>query len=251
MEVSTGKPFLFSHGPKGVILLHSYSSSSADMRMLGRYLERKNYTVYAPVFSGHGKDPLTVLNDGNPDEWWEDTQLAIRQLKDQHISQIAIFGLSLGGLLATKVLENDSSLAGGGVFASPIVTWSESNVPEVFPKLAADFYQRQGLAEKEIINKIEQIKEKLPYQLAAISQMTKEINQQLGQITRPFFVGQGGKDRMINPDSGRLLQEKLKNLGVPVDYHFYPNAGHVLTIDQAHKQLFADVDKFLQKIFEV
>lgn len=251
MEVSTGKPFLFSHGPKGVILLHSYSSSSADMRMLGRYLERKNYTVYAPVFSGHGKDPLTVLNEGNPDKWWEDTQLAIRRLKDQHVSQIAIFGLSLGGLLATKALENDSSLVGGGIFASPIVNWSKSNVPEVFPKLAVDFYQRQGLSEKKITSKIEQIKEKLPHQLTTISQMTMTIDQELGQIEHPFFIGQGGKDQMINPDSGRLLQEKLEGLGVPVDYHFYPDAGHVLTVNQAHKQLFADVDNFLQKIFEV
>lgn len=251
MEVSSGKPFLFPHGRYGVILLHSYTSSSADVRMLARHLERQNYTIYAPVFSGHGGDPLTVLKTGNPEEWWEDTQFAIRRLKDLGMQKIAIFGLSLGGLLATKALENDPSLAGGGVFASPVTTWGQSNVPEIFPKLATEYYQKEGLTPSEITQRISEIKKLLPKQLTEISQMTKEIDQDLSAIHQPFFIGQGGQDEMIDPASGEDLKKKLLAQGTPVDYHYYPQAGHVLTVNQAHRQLFADVTNFLQKIFEV
>ena len=73
MEVVSGQPFTFAGGPQAVILLHSYTSSSADVRLLGRDLQRAGYTVYAPVFAGHGQDPLTVLQAGSPAKWWIDT----------------------------------------------------------------------------------------------------------------------------------------------------------------------------------
>ncbi|WP_251575202.1 alpha/beta hydrolase [Limosilactobacillus agrestimuris] len=251
MEVSSGKPFLFPHGRFGVVLLHSYTSSSADMRMLARHLERQNYTIYAPVFTGHGSDPLTVLKKSSPDDWWADTQFAIRKLKDLRMEKIAVLGLSLGGLLATKALENEPSLAGGGVFASPVTSWGKSNVPQFFPRLAAAYYQKAGLSPQQITERITEINQLLPKQLTEISQMTREIDQHLDQIHQPFFIGQGGKDEMIDPHSGEELRNKLLAQGTPVDYHYYPQAGHVLTVNDAHQQLFADVTNFLQKIFEV
>jgi len=36
----TPKPFYFDNGPKAVVLLHSFSGTSTDMRLLGRFLER-------------------------------------------------------------------------------------------------------------------------------------------------------------------------------------------------------------------
>ena len=33
---------------------HAYSGSPNDVRMLARFLEKADYTVYAPLFKGHG-----------------------------------------------------------------------------------------------------------------------------------------------------------------------------------------------------
>lgn len=248
MEVVSGQPFTFNGGPQAVILLHSYTSSSADVRLLGRDLQRAGYTVYAPVFAGHGKDPLTVLQEGSPDKWWADTQSAIKRLRDQGMKQIAIFGLSLGGLLATKALENDQSLAGGGVFASPVTTWGQSNVPQFFPQLAADYYRRAGLTNDDIRAKLALIKAHLPAQLGAIQAMTKNVDEHLDAIHGSFFIAQGGRDQMIDPHSGSQLQQKLTANGVQVDYHFYPTADHVLTVNNAHRQLSSDVLQYLKQI---
>lgn len=251
MEVVTGQPFFFPGGQQGVVLLHSYTSSSADVRLLGRDLQRAGYSVYAPVFSGHGEDPLTVLQAGSPGQWWNDTQVAIRKLRDNGIRQVAVFGLSLGGLLATKALENDPTLAGGGVFASPVTTWGQSNVPRFFPKLATKFYQQAGLGSAEIQNKINQINALLPQQLNAIQAMAKDIAENLGDIHGSFFIGQGGQDEMIDPQSGQQLQQALVEHGVTVDYHYYPTASHVLTVNSARRQLAVDVHQYLNHIFEV
>lgn len=251
MKTYTGESFYFPRGPQGVILLHAYSGNSNDVRMLGRELERHGYTVYAPLFSGHGGDPRKILQVGGPEAWWADTQLAIRRLRDNGINQIAIFGLSLGGLLATRALENDAKLAGGGTFASPITSWGRSNVPAYFPRLAKDYYQRVHENPAQIKQNLAWIEQHLPQQLAAIQAMTREIDQQLAKIHQPFFIAQGGKDEMIDPRSGEELAHRLQVQHIPVDYHFYPQATHLLTVNTAHRQLFTDVLNYLQNLFEV
>lgn len=232
-------------------MLHAYTGNSNDVRMLGRQLNQAGYTVIGPLFTGHGGDPRKILANGSPDDWWDDTRMAILNLRDSGVSQIAIFGLSLGGLFATRALEDDPELVGGGVFASPITSWGESNVPEYFPKLAAAYYRRQGLEPELIQERLYWLGERLPAQLAAIQQMTKGLDQGLSQIKRPFFIAQGGKDEMIDPQSGAQLRDRLKAQKTPVDYHFYPNASHLLTVNSAHRQLFNDVEQYLKKIFEV
>ena len=251
MKTYTGEPFYFNGGRPAVILLHAYSGNSNDVRMLGRTLQKHGYTVYAPVFTGHGGDPCRILRDGDPDAWWEDTQLAIRRLRDSGHDQLAIFGLSLGGLFATRALENDAQLSGGGVFASPITTMGQSNVPEYFQRLAMNYYRKEQTPQAAVDDKMAWIKEHLPAQLAAIQAMTKQLDADLDQIHQPFFIAQGGRDEMIDPQSGAQLADRLRAQGTTVDYHFYPDATHLLTVNTAHRQLFADVLDYLQKLFEV
>lgn len=252
MITYTGESFFFPHsGRRGVILLHAYTGNTNDVRMLGRQLNWQGYTVFAPLLSGHGGDPRKVLESNGPDDWWDDTRMAIFRLRDAGIDQIAIFGLSLGGLLATRALENDPQLLGGGVFASPITTWEQSNVPEYFPKIAAKYYRQQKINPLITKEKVAKLTERLPKQLAQIQTMAHQICDQLDQIHQPFFIAQGGADEMIDPVSGLQLKARLQANGVAVDYHYYPTATHLLTVNTAHRQLFADVEKYLQNLFEV
>lgn len=47
------KPFFFENdGPKAIVLLHAYASSSNDVRMLGRHLQGEGYTVLAQCLRG-------------------------------------------------------------------------------------------------------------------------------------------------------------------------------------------------------
>jgi len=41
MKVTTPKPFTFEGGKRAVLLLHGFTGNSADVRMLGRFLEKK------------------------------------------------------------------------------------------------------------------------------------------------------------------------------------------------------------------
>ncbi|MEC0612584.1 carboxylesterase, partial [Bacillus spizizenii] len=54
MKVVTPKPFTFKGGDKAVLLLHGFTGNTADVRMLGRYLNERGYTCHAPQYEGHG-----------------------------------------------------------------------------------------------------------------------------------------------------------------------------------------------------
>lgn len=220
------------------------------MRLLARFLEKDNYSVYAPIFSGHDTDePKDILVHGSPERWWQDTQIAIDYVRSQGYSQIAIFGLSLGGIFATQALESDSQLLGGGTFSAPIIGTGKSNVADSFPVMAQARYQQQRTDRVIEQQNIMWIKKNLPAQLQAVNGYTKKVAQQLSQITQPFFIGQGGQDEMIDAQAGQLLQQQLTSLNKITDFHLYPNAGHVITVNNAHHELEQDVKNYLKKIF--
>ena len=43
-----------------MLLLHGFTGNSADVRQLGRYLQ-KGYTSYAPQYEGHAAPPEEIL----------------------------------------------------------------------------------------------------------------------------------------------------------------------------------------------
>lgn len=243
-------PFFFQHGPKAVILLHAFASNSNDMRMMARYLEKLDYTIYAPIFTGHATgEPQDIFLQGSPQQWWQDTLAAIDYVRSQGYAEIAIFGLSLGGIFATKAIESDRSLVGGGIFSSPIVTDTHNNVPTEFPKMADAIYNAQGIDEQAKEDKMAWLEQKLPGLLGDIKEFTNQVATDLDSIQAPFFIGQGGKDEMIDSKSGEQLRNRLTALNKQVVYHYYEDASHVITVNKAHHQLEEDVAAFLKEIY--
>lgn len=59
MNKSLSQPFFFQAGPRAVLLLHGFTGSSADVRMLGRFLEKKGILLW------HLTIKVTVWNQKN------------------------------------------------------------------------------------------------------------------------------------------------------------------------------------------
>lgn len=242
------KQFFFKGGPQAVILLHAYASSSNDVRMLGRYLQRQGYTVLAPLFTGHATgEPEDILRQGSPDAWWQDTQAAIAELRNDGYRQISIFGLSLGGIFAMRALEVDPELLGGGSFSSPVVMGKSHHLTPEFLRLATLTYQAMKVSEEEMSAKLDWLRTNLPVQLDAVSKFASNVADQLDQIHQPVFVAQGGQDELI--DASRVYDLKKQLVNSQVSFHYYQDAGHVITVNQAHKRLEEDLNAFLKIIY--
>ncbi|GAK48500.1 lipase/esterase [Secundilactobacillus oryzae JCM 18671] len=241
-------PFLFEHGPRAVILLHAYASGPNDVRMLARALERENFTVYAPKFTGHATgEPLDILREGNPDRWRQDVRDAIAYMTERGYRELSIFGLSLGGAYAIKALEEVPELVGGGAFSSPVMADSFVNISAEFYRLAKMTYDAQAMSEAVQAERRQLIQAELPGQLATIDALMTKITVDLSSISQPTFIAQGGQDELVAPDSGQKLAQHLVNS--QVTYQYYEEATHALTVNSAHKQLEVDLIQFLKSIY--
>lgn len=244
MKYRLPEPFLLDEGPIGVVLLHAYSGSANDMRMLARHLQRENISSIGPNFAGHGSfEPLDIFEKGQVSLWWQDTVSAIEKMQNK--KPVFVFGLSLGGLFALKALYDMPNLAGGGFFGTPILNSVSANLKAPFNDYAKTLYQKTGLSQTLMTTKMQAINQQLPKQLAEIDQFRQTVKQLIPNIKQPLFIGQGQKDLITDVTQTTQLVETLKQQSI--DYHIYPESGHVITVGNARKQLGEDVVNFIQK----
>ncbi|GKQ43023.1 carboxylesterase [Companilactobacillus sp. RD055328] len=237
--------FYFNHGDNAVILLHSYTGTPNDMRLLARKLEDYEYSVYAPMFAGHGtSDPQNILTEGNPDIWWQQVLDAVDFLKKEGKTKIAIMGLSLGSIFATKALEElPEEFVCGGVFGSPLFNDSYENVRAGFMEYTQKVREHYHEDSSDML--LDEISKQSDISLQKIVDTTEVIASHLDKIKKPYFIGQGSTDVMVNPESAKKLKKVLEDTHTEVTFKWYEEAGHVITINKAHHQLEKDVIEFL------
>src|SRR5699024_508457 len=107
MKIKQPEPFTFEAGPRAVLVLHGFTGHSADVRMLGRCVEGKGSTSHAPSYLRHGLPPEALLTSKSA-EWWEDVRNALRHLRDLGYKDLAVAGLSLGGVLGLKLAYSEN-----------------------------------------------------------------------------------------------------------------------------------------------
>lgn len=237
------QPLFTENGPRAVLLLHAYTGSSNDMRMLSRYLEKKGYTVYSPHFSGHGTlKPEDILQQ-TVYRWQQDTHEAIAFLKEKGYNQLAVFGLSLGGILAMDSLtSNIEGIIGGGFFCSPIFP-VKNHVVENFSIYAEKVLEMAQGTSSERTVRLKKMHHDSIKQMSAIEEFSQNVANRLSHIDRPIFMAQAGQDEMI--DATGIYQTVQQLNHVRVMFNWYPESGHVMTVGPQHKQLEQDVDYFL------
>ena len=107
MQIRLPEPFFFEEGNRAVLLLHGFTGNSSDVRQLGRFLQKKGYTSYAPQYDGHAAPPEEILQS-SPFAWYKDAIDGYEFLVDKGYDEIVVAGLSLGGCYALKIsLDRD------------------------------------------------------------------------------------------------------------------------------------------------
>ncbi len=235
------------NGKRAVLLLHAYTGSPNDVRMLARQLEKENYTVLAPIFSGHGTpDPMNILHM-TPDIWINDARNALKKLQDDGYEEIAVFGLSMGGVIAMTLLgENPDLFVGGGSFSSPLVPESTNQIYPNFLKYCEFMYKKITNSQEELEEKMNMVKMPLKAQLEQVFELSRLAFDGLPNIDKPIYIAQSGQDEMFDGSSVYKIGDQLKGT-----YHqiiWYPNSTHVITISKDRKQFEGDIVAFLSHI---
>lgn len=242
MKIKPPKPFMFEAGKRAVLLLHGFTGSTADVRMLGRFLEKQGYTCYAPQYKGHGVPPEELVVTG-PDDWWNDVLEGYRLLKEKGYEEIAVAGLSLGGVFSLK-LGYTVPVKGIVPMCAPMYIKSEEVMYQGILKFAREYKQFEGKSQEQIEQEMDQFKKTPMKTLKALQQLIGNVRECVDMIYAPLFVVQARHDDIVNPDSANIIFNKSES--IQKELKWYEHSSHVITLGEEKEQLHEDILHFLE-----
>lgn len=244
MKKVLNMPFFFEAGPRAVLLLHGFTGSSADVRMLGRFLEKKGYTSLAPHYKGHGVDPEQLIAS-HPDEWWQDVIAAYEQLLHKGYTEIAVIGLSLGGVFSLKLGLN-YPLKGIITMCAPMSMRTLDVMFAGVLEYAQNYKKYIGQQDEQIATEVELIRQQGMPSLSALQQLIKEVRADVDMIYAPLFVVQSTHDEVIDPQSANVIYDEAQSIMKQIKW--FDESRHVITLDKEKDQLHEDIYEFLEKL---
>lgn len=244
MKVRPPKPFFFESGPRAVLLLHGFTGNSADVRQLGRYLVKMGYTCYAPHYKGHAVPPEELMRT-SPKDWWQDVRDAWLFLNQQGYHEIAVCGLSIGGVFSLKC-GYTFSVKGIVPMCAPAEPGRADQISAGVLRYAENIKRYQGMEEEERITELETIKTQLPDLIQQIAAEVNQVRSNFHRITAPIFIAQARHDEMIHISSANIIYNEVHS---PVkQVKWYEESTHVITLGTEKKQLNQDIHAFLESL---
>ena len=244
MKLASPKPFTFEAGERAVLLLHGFTGNSADVRMLGRYLETKGYTCHAPIYKGHGVPPEQLVHTGSED-WWKDVMAAYQHLKDKGYEKIAAVGLSLGGVFSLK-LAYTMPIIGVVPMCAPMYIKSEEIMYQGILAYAREYKKRERKSPEQIEAEMFEFKQTPMNTLKALQGLIRDVRNNIDMIYAPTFVVQARHDEMINTDSANIIYNGVESNVKEIKW--YEDSTHVITLDKQRDELHEDVYNFLEQL---
>jgi carboxylesterase len=244
MKITAPKPFFFEGGKRAVLMLHGFTGSSADVRMMGRFLQKKGYTCHAPQYKGHAVPPEELVHTG-PDDWWEDVIGGYNHLKEKGYDEIAVVGLSLGGVFSLK-LATEQPVKAVVPMCAPMYIKSEEVMYKGVCEYAEEYKKREQKSPEQIEQEMEEFKKTPMNTLKELQELLKSVRNSVDLVYAPTFVVQARHDEMINTDSANIIYNEVES--EKKDLKWYENSTHVITLDKEKEQLHEDVYAFLEDL---
>lgn len=242
MQMKLPEPFFFEEGNRAVLLLHGFTGNSSDVRQLGRFLQKKGYTSYAPQYEGHAAPPEEILKS-SPFVWFKDALDGYDFLVDKGYDEIVVAGLSLGGCYALKLSLN-RDVKGIVTMCSPMYIKTEGAMFKGVLEYARNFKKYEGKDEATIQKEMDNFKP--TDTLKELQGQIQDVREHIDEVMDPLLVIQAEQDQMINTDSANIIYNESES--DDKDIKWYANSGHVITIDKEKELVFEDVYNFLESL---
>ncbi len=238
-------PFFFEGGPTGCLLIHGFSGSPPEMRLMGEFLAGKGLTVLGVRLAGHGTSPEDMATTTWRD-WVASAEEGLRELQ-RRCEQVFVAGLSMGGLI-TLHLAARHPLPGIIVMAAPayIADWRFRFLPLaqyfirwVTPDIESDLTDPE--AEERVFSY-----KRLPIRcVVSLRELLRLVRQDLPQVKAPALIMQGEEDHHVPADSAPIIFEELGTAEKEIVW--WPNSGHCITVDSEREAVWARAFEFIAK----
>lgn len=230
---------------KGALLLHGFTSSAAEMRLLGNFLHEKGYTVYAPLLPGHGTTPED-LQKKNYQDFIREALEGYRKLEEiENVREIYLAGQSMGGLLALYLAEKGygKKLA---VLAAPV--WIQQSLGEWAWVLQyiKPFTERRKKPMRINGELVYRGYSKMPLStLASMLKLRRKVIENLKKITNPMLLIYSRAEHTVKPESADYIAQNASNC--MVKQVWLDRSGHAITLDNQKEIAFQEIWNFFEE----
>lgn len=241
------KPFYFKGtNGKGVLLIHGWTTTSYELRRLGKYLNESGYTVFAPLLRGHGTVPKDLENVRWKD-WMEDIEAAYVKLKENY-QQIYVGGTSIGSCLTIMLAKNHPDISGLILMAMPYkIKFERILIP--FAHLSKKIKKYNRKYYPPTFGAISTITRLISYQSYSLDsaletfKLVQEARKNISCISQPAFLIQSLSDHVVSRKSlekiYNLLDSKIKKK------KYIKRAYHTFISDIKNESIFKEILDFL------
>lgn len=238
MNSEYAKEFYYRGNNTGILLIHGFTGTPSEVRLLGEFLRDRGYTVKGILLKGHGTTPEDMRKCSYRD-WMKGAVEGYKALK-QECDEVFAVGLSMGGLLSLHLARN-YDIRGAVTLSAPIRIHGRS--------AALDFVEKNfrtyilGNPEKKNINIISYDKSPI-ISVHNLFKLIRHVKANLEFIEKPVLIMQSYGDRTVSPLSANIIYNSIGSKDKSIIY--LHNSGHVITCDNEREQVFKEVYNFIK-----
>lgn len=229
-----GEAFFWEGNATGILLIHGFTATTAEVRPLAARLHAQGFTVAGPLLPGHGTTPQDA-NHFTWRDWVATAEQAYREISTR-CEGVYVGGESTGGVLALYLASQYPEIRGVLAYA-PAMSIGLSFWEIMAVRLAAPFIESldKHLAE-----------DNLPWQgymqtpLKALLQLIKLQHRTwplLPKIQQPMLIIQGSLDNRVPSAIPEQIAAKVHSSTIKID--FMKKSGHIVMLDRELDQVAA------------
>ena len=240
-----GGPFLWKGGNIGIVLIHGFTATTAEVRLLAQNLYRDNYTISAPLLSGHNTTPLD-LNSVSWRDWVNDAEEGFQKLLPL-CSHIFVGGESTGGLLALELASRHPEVLGVLTYSPALKLYMSKFdmfklhlfshfIPYVSKPTNDDHLAWKGYTVNPLKGVIQLIN------------LQNIVQDHLSLIKQPTLIVQGRLDETVDPHVPGIIANQISSNYVEI--HWMANSTHCVILDKELNDVTRATQEFLTKALQ-
>lgn len=261
--------FLLRGGRAGVLLIHGLTGTPAEMRFVGKGLNRAGFTVYGMQLAGHCGSEADLLRTG-----WRDWTRSVREGAEslrRDVDHLFVAGLSMGSVLALNLaIERPQWVDGLGLYGSTFFYdgWTIPRVARLsflLPLVCGMglFRQRRFMESFPYGIKDERVRARIagamfdghsaaaglpgnPWpSLGEFHKLAWRVRPRLHQVRAPCLIMHAADDDIASVRNARLVERRVAG---PTETVLLNDSYHMITVDGERDKVIARSADFFSRI---